>query len=148
MSNQEKYEFCSQAWVDFARSYLTGAAEGQDLSGLDMTFNEVFTDVPAHIALEGQAGRTGWYIKIQNGKLEVERGILDNPRLLITVDYETVLPLARMNFKENPELMTEAGKIMEQATADGKFKREGDETVMAGLPWAANLHDALAERTV
>ncbi|SVB39365.1 uncharacterized protein METZ01_LOCUS192219, partial [marine metagenome] len=34
----EKYEFCSKKWVAFANEYLQGAAVGEDLSGISVTF--------------------------------------------------------------------------------------------------------------
>ncbi len=143
---EDKLEFCSEAWVDYAREHLQGAAAGADLAGIELTFNEVFTDAPAHLRPDAE-GRVGWYIRIADGAVEVERGILPNPELRITVDYATVLPLARMVFAGNPDLAAEAGRRVAEATAAGKMRREGNETIMAALPWAGQLHDVLARRT-
>ena len=142
----EKYPFVSPAWVDFARSWVLEQAEGQDLTGINVRFSEVFTDVPPEIEPDAD-GRTGWYLVVDSGTVDVGRGILDNPGLCITVDYETVLPLARAVFGDNPEAAEAAQTAVEAAIADGKMTREGDDNLMADLPWLATLHDALAERT-
>ena len=142
----EKYEFCSKKWVAFANEYLQGAAVGEDLSGISVTFNEVFTDAPPHLDPDDE-GRIGWYLRVEDGEVEVERGILDQADLTITVDYATVLPLARMVFEGNPEAAAEALETMAAANTAGKVKREGDESAMVSLSFMGGLHDALAQRT-
>ena len=142
----EKYEFCSKKWVAFANEYLQGAAVGEDLSGISVTFNEVFTDAPPHLDPDDE-GRIGWYLGVEDGEVEVERGILDQADLTITVDYATVLPLARMVFEGNPEAAAEALETMAAANTAGKMKREGDESAMVSLSFMGGLHDALAQRT-
>ncbi len=142
----EKYEFCSKKWVAFANEYLQGVAVGEDLSGISVTFNEVFTDAPSHLDPDDE-GRIGWYLRVEEGKVEVERGVLDQADLTITVDYKTVLPLARMVFEGNPEAATEAQETMAAAAAAGKVKREGNDAAMASLLFMGGLHDALAQRT-
>ena len=142
----EKYEFCSKKWVAFANEYLQGAAVGEDLSGISVTFNEVFTDAPPHLDPDDE-GRIGWYLRVEDGEVEVERGILDQADLTITVDYATVLPLARMVFEGNPEAAAEALETMAAANTAGKMKREGDESAMVSLSFMGGLHDALAQRT-
>ena len=84
---------------------------------------------------------------MRNGDVEVDRGILDEPDLRIVADYANTLPLARMVFADDPELAEEAQRLVAQATAEGKMRREGDGTAMASLPWAGKLHDVLAKRT-
>ena len=143
----EKYEFCSKQWVAFAKEYLQGAAVGEDLSGVSVTFNEVFTDAPSHLDPDDE-GRIGWYLRVENGNVEVERGILDQADLTITVDYTTILPLARMVFEGNPEGVLEAQETMVAAAAAGKkMKREGNDAATASLSFMGGLHDALAQRT-
>ena len=56
--NDEKAEFCSRGWVDYAREFLQCFAEGADLEGVDVTSNEVFTDAPAHLEPDS-GGRVG-----------------------------------------------------------------------------------------
>ncbi|MDA0790283.1 MAG: hypothetical protein O2780_12600 [Proteobacteria bacterium] len=145
--SENKYEFCSSQWVDYARQYLKQASDGADLSGIEIVFNEVFTDAPDHLALDDK-GRTGWYLRVANSEVEVDRGILDQADVRIIADYDTILPLARMVFAGNTKLAAEAQQAIAAATESGKMHREGDATKMAGLPWTGELHDALARRTL
>ena len=144
--SEEQLAFCSQAWVDYARRYLQRASANADLSGVSVTFNEVFTDAPSELDHDSD-GRVGWYLRVHDGKLEVDRGILEAADLRITADYATTLPLARMVFSGNPDSVQEAARLVAVATEAGKMHRDGDEGVLATLPWLVKLHDVLAERT-
>ena len=146
MNDETRYEFSSAEWVAVARQHLQEAAQGVDLSGVSFTFNEVFTDAPAHLGTDDE-GRIGWYVRVQDDRIEVERGILDEADLRIVADYQTVLPLARMVFAGNEALAAEAGRKVAAATAAGKMRWEGDDQTTAGQAWMGGLHDALARRT-
>ena len=146
MNDEIRYEFSSAEWVAVARQHLQEASRDADLSGVSFTFNEVFTDAPAHLGTDAE-GRIGWYVRVQDGGVEVERGILDDADIRIVADYQTVLPLARMVFAGNEALAAEAGRKVAEATAAGKMRREGDDQAMAGHAWMGGLHDALARRT-
>ncbi len=141
-----KHEFCSAGWIEQARSYLEEAAHGQDLSGIELTFSEVFTDAPAYLNPDVE-GRLGWYMQIREQELKVIEGIPESADVRITVDYQTILPVTRLVFEGNPEAMQEAGRIVTQAIAAGQMKREGDENEMANVPWFMGLHDAMAVQT-
>ena len=140
MDDTTKVEFCSTAWIDAAREYLLGESRHADLTGVDVTFNEVFTDPPAHLDPDG-VGRIGWYLRVTGGQVEVGEGILPQADLRLTVDYATVLPAARWLSSDPP--LPEATQV-----ALGKaIQREGDAEAMAAVPWMAGLHDAMAVRT-
>lgn len=141
-----KFEFCSAAWVDHARDYVQRTAKGVDLAGVELSFNEVFTDAPAHLGPD-QDGRIGWYIRVSGGAVAVARGILPDADVRITADYATVLPLARMVFAGNEKRRGQAQQRVGEAIAAGKMRTEGNPQAMAGLPWAGELHDELAKRT-
>lgn len=147
MNDETRYEFSSAEWVAVARQHLQEAARDVDLSGVRLSFNEVFTDAPAHLGTDSE-GRIGWYVRVADGRIEVECGILDEADLRIVADYQTVLPLARMVFAGNDALAAEAGRKVAEATAAGKMRREGDDQATAQHAWMAGLHDALARRTV
>ena len=133
--------------MDYARSYVLDASEGQDLSGISMSFAEVFTDAPD--ALEpDDSGRVGWYIRVADGEIEVGSGVLEQADLSITADYESTLPLARAVFAGDEAAQAEATATVEAMMADGRMVRTGDENAMASLPWLTDLHDTLAKRTL
>lgn len=148
----KKFEFCSEEWVAVARDYLKDAVEGSDLGSASFSFGEIFTDPPAHL-LESGDTEIGWHMILTNGELIVNKGVLADADMRITADYTLILPLAQTAFKDNPEGMANAQKVMATAAASGKMKREGDDKAFANLPPAlgaafAGLHDFLALRTL
>ncbi len=142
----EKHPFCSAAWVGVARDYIVTQCAENDLSGIEMTFCEKLTDAPDDVATEA-ARITGWYCRISGGEVEVVHGVLADADLTITADYETVVPLARTVFEGNPEGTAAALKVVEEATAQGRMKREGKGEGPGAVPFLAGLHDALARQT-
>ena len=136
-----RYEFCSDDWIAVARDFIEERAAGADLTGISVTFNEVFTDPPAHLDPEG-AGRIGWYLRISDNRIEVSPGVLAHADVRATVDYRMVLPAAR-RLSTDPPL----DETMQKALADG-IRREGDASVLSGLTWLSGLHDVMAVRTL
>ena len=86
MEDDMKFEFCSEAWVAVADAYLKREAEAANLQSIEYTFNEVFTDAPAHLNPD-EDGRVGWYLRITNGTVEARCGILEDPDVSIRADY-------------------------------------------------------------
>ena len=142
----EKYEFSSQAWVDCAHDILVEAAGDTDLSDIEVTFSEVFTDAPAHLDPDSK-GRIGWYMSIKEGQLNVKKGIPDHADLRITTDYELTVPLGRAVFEGNPEAVEEAGKVVADLMEKGIMIREGDEGALSSLTFFEGFHDKIAKRT-
>ena len=140
MNDTTKVDFCSEEWIAAARAYLVRESRDADLNGVEVTFNEVFTDPPAHLDPDG-ASRIGWYLRVADGQVEVGEGVLPHADLRLTVDYETVLPAARWLSSDPP--LPEATQVALGAA----IKREGDAEAMAAVPWMAGLHDAMAVRT-
>ena len=146
MNDQTKYAFCSPEWVAIADEYLKTAAQNADLSGIDYTFNEVFTNAPAELNPDEQ-GRVGWYLRVANGQVEAKPGIVADADVTIQADYAGILPLARAVFTDNPEGAAEAQKTIEKMVQEGKFQRTGSDE-QPEMPWAGELHDVLARRTL
>ena len=144
---ESKQQFASPEWVKVARAWIQQQCQAADLSGIEMSFCERFTDPPSDLD-PARRGVIGWYIRIADGEVEVESGILDDADLLITADYDTVLPLARTVFENNPKGAAEAAKRVQAAAAEGKMSRKGDETKLASVPFFAGMHDVLARRTL
>jgi hypothetical protein len=140
LNQPTKFEFCSAEWVGYARAYIQERAKDADLTGLNVSFNEVFTDPPARLDPEG-AGTVGWYVRTVNGHVEVSSGVLSTADLKLTVDYETVLPAAR-KLSTDPPL----DEGTQQALTDG-ITREGDESAMKDVTFMAGIHDFMAVRT-
>ena len=141
-----KYEFSSQAWVDCAHEILIEAAGDTDLSGIEVTFSEVFTDAPIHLDPDDQ-GRIGWYMTIKDGQLHVKKGIPVHADLRITTDYELTVPLGRAVFEGNPEAVEKAGKVVADLMERGIMIREGNEEALSNLTFFEGFHDKIAKRT-
>ena len=141
MNESTRYEFCSHDWIAVARQFIEQQAEGADLTGISVTFNEVFTDPPAHLDPEG-LGKIGWYLRIADNRIEVRPGVLAEADVRATVDYQTVLPAAR-RLSTDPPLDEETQKAL-----TASIQREGDASVLSGLKWLSGLHDVLAVRTL
>ena len=141
MSEAKKFEFCSEAWIAVAREFIEQRAQGADLTGISVTFNEVFTDPPAHLDPEG-AGKIGWYLRIADGRIEVSPGVLADADVRATVDYQLVLPAAR-RLSTDPPLDESTQKALAAS-----IQREGDDSVLRNLKWLSGLHDAMAVRTL
>lgn len=141
MNESTKYEFCSHDWIAVAREFIEQQAERADLTGISVTFNEVFPDPPTHLDPEG-AGKIGWYLRIADNRIEVSPGVLEEADVRATVDYETVLPAAR-RLSTDPPLDEETQKALAAS-----IQREGDASVLSGLKWLSGLHDVMAVRTL
>lgn len=135
-----KFEFCSAAWIAHARAYLLEQSKDADLAGLDVTFNEVFTDAPAHLGADA-SGRIGWYLRVADGVVDIGAGVLPDADIRVTCDYQTVLPAARWLSTGEP-----LGEAEQQALTNA-LTREGETSAMERLTWMAGLHDAMAIRT-
>ena len=141
MNHSTKFEFCSDDWIAVAREFVEQRSEGADLTGIRVTFNEVFTDPPAHLDPEG-TGKIGWYLRIADNSIEVSPGVLAEADVRATVDYQMVLSAAR-RLSTDPPLDEKTQKAL---TAN--IQREGDDAVLRGLKWLAGLHDVMAVRTL
>jgi len=145
--SEASFEFCSHEWVEMANAFVQDAAAEVDLTGINYTFNEIFTDAPAHLGSDDH-GQIGWYMRVSEGAVTIKRGILDEADVNITADYQMILPLARMIMADNPEGRANAGKVIEEMTANGKFSRKTNIDTAPTLPWEGTLHDVLAKRTL
>ena len=145
--DNDKYAFCSEQWVAVANQFLKDSAKGTDLSGIEYSFNEVFTNAPAELDPDEQ-GRVGWYIRVHDGQVEARRGILEDPDVCVETDYEAILPIARIVFADNPEKRVETQKLIKGLTEAGNFTRTVKSETHAKLPWMGQMHDVLARRTL
>lgn len=141
MNESTKFEFCSDDWIGVAREFIERQAEGADLTGINVTFNEVFTDPPPHLDPQG-AGKIGWYLRIADNRIDVSPGVLAEADVRATVDYQMVLPAAR-RLSTDPPLDEETQKAL-----TASIRREGDASVLSGLKWLSGLHDVMAVRTL
>ncbi len=139
-NNETRYDFASEEWVAIARDYLEEQTRDVDLSGISVSFNEVFSDAPSHLNPNVE-GKIGWYIRVADGSLEVRTGILPDPDLRVSCDYETVLPAVR-RLSTDPPLDDAMRQVLTNSIV-----REGNENATADLDWMRGLHDVMAVRS-
>ena len=140
MIDETKFDFSSEEWVAVAREYLEDQTKDVDLSGINVSFNEVFSDAPSHLNPDAE-GRIGWYMRVADDSLEVKTGILPDPDLRVSCDYETVLPAVR-RLSTDPPLNEAIRQVMTNSIV-----RQGNEDATADLDWMRGLHDVMAVRT-
>lgn len=136
------HEFASAGWVADVGRMITEGLAGEDLSGVDFSACEVFTDAPAHLCGAGE-GVAAWYFRIRDGRIEVGQGVLHDASFEMRGDYQTILPIVRMTMADNPT----AAAAVEDAMTSGRLRTRGGH---AGAPPALarlNLHDRMAPRT-
>ena len=140
MDDETKYDFSSEEWVAVAREYLESQTKDVDLSGINVSFNEVFSSAPSHLNPDAE-GRIGWYMRVTDSNLEVKTGILPDPDLRVSCDYETVLPAVR-RLSTDPPLEDAMRQVLTNSIV-----RQGNEDATADLDWMRGLHDVMAVRT-
>ena len=140
MIDETKFVFSCEEWVAVAREYLEDQTKDVDLSGINVSFNEVFSDAPSHLNPDAE-GRIGWYMRVADDSLEVKTGILPDPDLRVSCDYETVLPAVR-RLSTDPPLNEAIRQVMTNSIV-----RQGNENATAELDWMRGLHDVMAVRT-
>jgi hypothetical protein len=142
----ERHEFCSAAWLDELRHYMTKAVAdlGDEVDGVQFALAEVFTGAPPHLALPGDE-RVGWWLAIDGRDVQVGLGIRDDIERTTTADYETTVPIARTIYSEDPDAAEAARKRHAERVERGELPATPIPPVL--LPALMGLHDHLARRT-
>ena len=143
-------ELASPAWIALADAYLTSAipALGADAEGVRFSMCEAFTSAPAHLA--DDAGRAAWWFEIDGPAVKVGRGTRDDVDVRIDVDYEEVLPTARLVYDlSDPSIVA---MLAERAAARREAVGDAAADAFEALPTAVRssltgLHNYLAPLT-
>jgi hypothetical protein len=143
----DKVEFASAEWLAVAEEVLQKAVIGLDLGGKTFTVSEEFTDPPAHLLKDGDAS-IAWHFTVSDDGVDVAEGAVEDADMRTRVDYQAVLPVARLVYGTSEEAIAEAMRLREAAQATGE--RVGDETVLPPelLQRLFAVHNQLAERTL
>lgn len=143
----DKVEFASAEWLVAAEEVLQKAVIGVDLGGKTFTVCEEFTDPPAHLLRDGNT-TVAWHFTVSDDGLQVSEGAVENADMHTRVDYQAVLPVARLVYGTSEDAMAEALRLRQAAQATGE--RVGDETALPPelLQRLFAVHNELAERTL
>jgi hypothetical protein len=137
----DKHEFMSPAWLDMARGKIGSALAEKDLSGVDYTLCEEFTNPPPHLRRDG-AETIGFCVRIEGGRVAVD----DHPEsvadLKVISDYADALPVAR-----DPDAAVTDPAEVAQRMADGRLKIVGDPASVPPVLTEVDVHRLLAPQT-
>ena len=130
----DKVIFASSAWIDRARAELEDLVSAHGEPGVRFCLCEVFTDCPADV---DPSGTLAWHFAIDGKSVHVAVGEVDDADLKIWVDYQAILPQARLVY--TPEYLEERA----QQEPGSQFDRaEGDFSLTP--PYITELHNRLA----
>jgi hypothetical protein len=132
------------ATIDRLKAPVIAAVQGS-LAGAGFALACCYENVPPHLQ-PGKDGRIAWHFRFRAGTLEIARHEADDVNVKVVVDYATVLPLAKVHYRNDPDASKLIQQLSEKAIAAGKMKLKG--SIAMGPKCLARLHDALAERTL
>jgi hypothetical protein len=144
--NMGKVEFGSSEWLEIADRYLneTVPSQGRELEGVKWTLCEIVDDAPQHLTAEGVSYIAWWY-EFDGASVRFGPGILDEADATIRGDYQTILPMARTVYSDNPELLAQRRKERQEAAERGEVPALNIPERLA--PVLVGLHDYLARHT-
>jgi hypothetical protein len=137
----EKYEFMSPGWIKMARGRIQEALSERDLAGVDYTLCEEFTNPPEHLRRE-PAGTIGFYVRVDDGRVEVGDRPTGDADLRIVSEYEDALLVAR-----DPEAPAADAKVMAERMAAGRLSITGDPQQAPAALRDLDIHKLLASAT-
>ena len=139
-------EFGSRAWTEHLRDVMAQALAdaGDAAAGLEYSIAETYLDPPGHLAVA--SGELGWHARLHDGTMDFAFEPADDVDIHIIVDYQSVLPLARIVYGDGPEAVAERERILGALIGDGTLRVEGDLTKRPDF--LEGVHDAMACVTV
>lgn len=141
----QKFEFGSNEWVEEIRRQLEEGLAGEDLTGIEFSLSEEYTDAPEHLLDDGKP-TIGFHLRITGGKVLVERQPLDEADMRVIVDYQSILPGARRTHGPDGAGSPENQQLVAELTAAGKLQVTRS-CEMPDVMAKVNLHDRMAVRT-
>jgi hypothetical protein len=136
----ERYEFMSAAWIEMARREITRALADKDLSGIQYTLCEEFTQPPPQ--LRGSGDTIGFCVRVNNGRVEVGDHPTSDADLKIINEYSDAIVVAR-----DPDVAAADPEVVQERLESGRLRILGDP---AGIPTVlreTDIHRLLAPHT-
>ena len=131
----EKFAFASPEWVDIARSVLEELVAEHGEPGKSYSVCEVFTNAPPGLA-GADATTAAWHFRIVDKTVTVGEGEISDADMNVRIDYESVLPVARLVY--TPEILARAERNPPQFEGEST----GDRSNMPS--YIVKLHNRLA----
>ena len=119
----DKYEYGSREWVAMVRRLVEEGLDGEDLAGINFSFCEENTNPPTHLLLPG-SDTIGFYVRVENGEVEVGDHPIEGTTFKIVGDYTAMREYALRPFPgANPDPETAA--LRQRMIAEGKMRVDG-----------------------
>lgn len=141
----ERWEFFSDEWVAGASAELAKLVRRHraDLEGVRFSLSEAFADAPPHLDLPDNVA--GWTLRFGGGEVEVQRRPDPAADLVVSGEYQTVLPVAHA---VGPTAVARAGALVRHLFGERAPTSRGAPPPEPLRPILSELHDYLARRTV
>ena len=142
----ERVEFFSDEWVATAKAQLERLVQRNPdaLEGVRYSLCEAFSNAPPHLGLADNLAC--WTLRFADGAVQVQRGRDDNPDLVVTGDYQAIMPVAHA---VGPIATARASALAQHLFGERALRSRGAPPPPAGLGVIlSELHDHLARRTV
>lgn len=141
----EKYEYGGPDWVAMVRGLVEEGLAGEDLTGINFSFCEENTDPPPHLRRPG-SDTIGFYVRVENGEVEVGDHPVDSTTFKIVGDYAAMREYAMRPFPgANPDPETAA--LRQRMIEEGKMRVEGVRSQWPAVISNLDLHNRARVRT-
>jgi hypothetical protein len=118
----ERFEFASPEWVTMLRGIVEEGLAGQDLTGINFSLCEEFTDPPARLR-RGDEATIGYYVRVENGGIEVGDHPIDASFKIIG-DYAAMREYALRPFSPT-SLDPDTAALRQRMIEEGKLRVVG-----------------------
>jgi hypothetical protein len=139
----------SRDWIDMARASVTDALADADLTDVDFSLCEEFTDPPRDLRPDGRRdgrpdGETtiGFFVRVDHGRVEVGDHPIDDADLKIVSTYDDALTIAR-----DPDAPAADESEMRKRLTEGRLQILGDPSAVPEPLAKLDIHRLLASRT-
>jgi hypothetical protein len=127
------------------RELVEEGLAGADLAGINFSFCEENTDPPPHLRRPG-SDTIGFYVRVENGEIEVGDHPIDGATFKIVGDYAAMRDYALRPFPgANPDPETAA--LRQRMIADGKMRVHGVRAEWPAVISDLDLHNRARIRT-
>ena len=144
-SHMSKFEFGGPEWTQALRSSMQEAFYESGEEGKRATFSmsEQYVGAPAHLLAAG--GELGWHVRFNDGRVDFVFSPSRDVDVYISADYQSILPLARLEFGSDKEKLAERDRMVGELVGSGQLVVEGDLGSRPGF--LEGIHDAMARVT-
>lgn len=136
----ETFTFMSPAWIDMAREQITNALSGADLTDVNFSLCEEFTNPPDE--LRRDADTIGFVVRVVDGRVEVDGEPTEDCDVRVVSDYDDALAIAR-----DPDAPVAQPNMIEKRIAQGRLQIVGNPADAPAVLAELDIHRLLSAHT-